>query len=320
MDRREHGEQEVSLTRALVIGSSGQVAAAFRESLQTRGVDFLSSSSHAAAGALPLNLADPASIHAFFKAAGDEPAEVFLAGALTHVDRCEDERELCHAMNAEGPALIAAECRSRGHKLTFFSTEYVFGNAEYEGGAVGPFSETDPPAPSSYYGACKWEAEKRIQETLGGEALIVRTTMVFSWAPQGNNFLMQYIRQLSDIAGGGSPPVFRIPEDQISTPTYAPFLAEATLALRGEGANGVFNIVGSDLLSRRELVERVIAEFGFDRAKSLGGFRFLKTADLGQKARRPLTGGLKMAKAESFGVKAMALTEAFARIRALRGG
>ena len=43
----------------------------------------------------------------------------------------------------------------------------------------------------------------------------------------GNNFLMQYWNQLSALREGKNPPIFRIPEDQISTPTYAPYLAEA---------------------------------------------------------------------------------------------
>ena len=306
------------MKRAIVLGDSGQVAGALKDSLRSRGVAVVSTSSRGTPGTLPLDLGNPDSIRSFFRGAG-EPAEVFLAGALTHVDRCEEERELCRRMNAEGPALVAEECRARGHKLTFFSTEYVFGDAEYSGGAVGPFGEDDPPAPTSYYGECKLAAERSIERILGGEALIVRTTMVFSWSPSGNNFLMQYYRQLSEIANGKTPNVFRIPEDQISTPAYAPALAEQVCQLREKGAAGIFNLVGSDLLSRRELVERVIAEFGFDRAKSLEGFRFLKTSELAQKARRPLTAGLTMKKAAASGIRAWSLEDAFADIRPRRG-
>jgi hypothetical protein len=63
----------------------------------------------------------------------------------------------------------------------------------------------------------------------------------------------------------------------------------------------------------------VIERFGFEREKSLAGFRFLKTAELGQKARRPLTAGLRMDKALRFGVKTVSLAEAFADIEKLRG-
>jgi dTDP-4-dehydrorhamnose reductase len=305
------------MNRAIVVGDSGQVAGALKDSLRSRGLGVVSTSSRATPGTSVLDLGNPETIRAFFRAAGG-PAEVFLAGAFTHVDRCEEERDLCRRMNAEGPALIAEECRAHGHKLTFFSTEYVFGNAEYEGGGVGPFSETDSPAPTSYYGECKLAAEREITRILGADALILRTTMVFSWNPAGNNFLMQYYKQLKEIAEGKSPAVFRIPEDQISTPTYAPAIADAACTLREKGSSGIFNLVGSDLVSRRELVERVITEFGFDRAKSLEGFRFLKTSELGQKARRPLTAGLSMKKAEASGIRAWSLADAFGDIRPRR--
>lgn len=309
--------------RAIIIGSSGQLAAAFRAALATRGADVLSSSSHDTPGALPLNLGSRDSIRAFFRAADERqtgPREIFLAGALTHVDRCEKERELCHSINTEGPIWVAEECKTRGHKLTFFSTEYVFGNAEYEGGAVGPFSEEDSPSPTSYYGACKLEAERGIRDVLGDSgALIVRTTMVFSWAPKGNNFLMQYFGQLNAVAEGREPALFRVPEDQISTPTYAPYLANDTLRLRESGVGGIVNLVGSDLISRRELVEKVTEHFGFDHRKNGSGFQFLKTAELGQAARRPLTAGLRTEKAARLGIKARALAEAFSDIDRLRG-
>lgn len=313
----------MSLGASVLIGSSGQVARSLAATLKKRGAPLLQASSSNSPGSVPLDLANADSVRAFFREAetryGKKPLEVFLAGAMTHVDRCEEERDRCRLINEEGPGVVAGECAARGHKLTYFSTEYVFGEAEYHGGAVGPFSESDPPAPTSFYGQCKLGGEKRIQEILGLEgALILRTTMVYSWDPKGNNFLMQYLRQLEEIRAGHQPPVFKIPEDQVSTPAYAPALAEAACLLREKGAGGIFNLVGPDLLSRRQLVERVIHAFGFDAEKSLAGFRFLKTAELGQKARRPLTAGLTMDKAKSFGVAPRSLESAFAEIQALR--
>ncbi len=310
------------MKRAMVIGSSGQVARGLVEALRARDVDTLISSSSGKPGSLPLDLSVPTSIQEFFRAAESrwpgEKVEVFLAGAMTHVDRCEAEREKCEKINALGPELVAKECKRRGYPLTYFSTEYVFGGAEYEGGAIGPFTELDPPAPTSWYGACKLRAEQSVLETLGQDALVVRTTMVFSWDTQGMNFLMQYLRQLEDIHQGKSPAIFRVPQDQISTPTYAPWLAEAVCALREKGATGIFNLVGSDCLSRKALVERVIEAFGFDRAKSLAGFQFLQTAALGQAARRPLTAGLTVEKARAFGCPPLSLAEAFAEVKKLR--
>lgn len=308
--------------QSLLIGSTGQVARALLEALRSRGESPLRASSSGAAS-LELDLARPETVQSLFlhldSTFPGEKFEIYLCGAMTHVDRCEDERDRCRQINELSPGLVAEECKRRGHALTYFSTEYVFGEAEYQGGAKGPFRESDPPAPTSWYGHCKLGGENRVLAALGPQgALVVRTTMVFSWDPGGNNVLMQYLNQLQDIRDGKSPPVFRIPEDQISTPTYAPFLAESVLRLRERGETGIYNLVGSDLLSRRELVERVIEEFGFDREESLGGFRFLKTKELGQKAKRPLSAGLTMQKARAAGIEPWTLDRAFRHVRSLR--
>lgn len=310
----------MSFRRAIVIGSSGQVSRALAEDMADREVIF--TSSKGAGGTIPLDLGDAASIKKAFAAIeqkiGNGPAEVFLAGALTHVDKCEQEKDLCQRINHEGPALVAAESKARGYGLTYFSTEYVFGGAEYEGGEVGPFSESATPHPTSVYGRSKLEAEQAVQSIFGKDALIVRTTMVFSWDPKGMNFLMQYLRQLEAVATGTFTP-FRVPIDQISTPTYAPALAQATVELRDQGIGGIFNLAGSDLLSRGELVERVAKRFGFSAELAGRAFQFVKTADLGQAAVRPLTAGLSVEKARAAGVRVDSLEKAFADVLALRG-
>jgi len=305
----------VSFTKAIVIGSSGQVSRALRLALSGKEVIFTSSSGEGSS--LKLDLGDAESIREAFlhisRRMGSEAVEVFLAGAMTHVDNCEREQDKCKRVNSDGPIQVARECKALGFGLTYFSTEYIFGGAEYEGGPVGPFSETDSPYPTSFYGQCKLEAEEGIREIFGEDALIIRTTMVYSFDPSGMNFLMQYLRQLEN----GEKP-FRIPIDQISTPTYAPALAEATVALREKSVGGIFNLVGPDLLSRRELVEKVAAAFGFSPADVNAKFQFVKTSDLGQAARRPLTAGLRIDKARTFKLRLDSLDEAFAEVGALR--
>jgi dTDP-4-dehydrorhamnose reductase len=137
--------------------------------------------------------------------------------------------------------------------------------------------------------------------------------MVYSWDPKGMNFLMQYLRQLENPQ---SP--FRIPKDQISTPTYGPALAEAVVSLRDQGIGGTFHLTGPDLLSRQALVEKVAAAFGFSEARLQAAFQFVKTSELGQAARRPLTAGLKTDKARAAGLHLDSLDEAFAKIKRLK--
>ncbi|MDA8131634.1 MAG: SDR family oxidoreductase [Elusimicrobia bacterium] len=258
--------------RALIIGASGQVGGALSSLCVRRRIEVYGTS-RAGQGFLYLDLGSPESVKdAFAKA---RPDLVLLASAFTNVDGCEREPERARRINAEGPALVAEECRKAGSKLVYFSTEYVFD------GKNGPYAEEDPAGPVSVYGRTKLEGEKACLELPG--ALAVRTTVVFSHDPDSRNFVMQLIS--SRRAGAR----MRVPSDQYSNPTYAPELAAAVLDLVDKGASGVYNVVGPDRLNRYEFALKACAAFGFDPA-------FLEpklTSELGQLAPRPLNAGLK---------------------------
>ncbi len=301
----------------VVIGASGQVARALRNEFAKHGESVVFTSSKPSAEQF-LNLSDLASIDSFFAkqslAAG---AHIYLVGALTHVDRCETEQALCRAINVLGPVRVGEICAKRGYKLCYFSSEYVYGEAEYQGGRVGPFLETDPAAPTSYYGASKLEAEQLLQKIPSLDLLVIRTTMVFSFDQDGMNYFMQLFRHLQKLERGEASPTFKIPVDQISTPTYAPALAQATIALM-QMEMGIFHVVGEDCLSRKAFLERICQEFGFSKEKYLPGIEFLETKQLGQAAKRPLTAGLSVEKAKRAGVRIWNLAEAFQEIRTLQ--
>ncbi len=311
----------------LIVGSSGQVAQALMQDLRRRGIPFWTTTSKkekVTKDCRFLDLASRESIEKTFQEFArffpGKDIDVFLPGALTHVDRCEQEPELCKKINTDGAVAVAEECAARGYRLCFFSSEYVFGGAEYEGGSVGPFRETDPPFPTSVYGRSKLEAERALLSLSPSfQPLVIRTTMVFSWAPEGLNFFMQLYRQLEKSKNGAPEQIFKIPVDQISTPTYAPALAQTSFELMQKGEHGIFHIVGKDLLSRRDFLERIVGEFSFPREAMDRGFTFVKTSSLGQAAKRPLTAGLKTERAEKSGVKIWPLEEAFREIRVLKG-
>lgn len=303
---------------SIVIGKSGQVGRGLVHHLEREGHAVFSTSSKP--GGIFLDLADAKSIDSAFVelqkvVMGDAP-RVYLAGALTHVDLCEEKPDLCRQMNALGPIQVAELCKRFGWDLTFYSSEYVFGAAEYRGEKGGPFTEEDSPDPCCEYGRAKLEAERGILSILP-EALVLRTVMVFSWDPTGMNFYMQYIRHLQNLQAGKKS-TFRIPEDQISTPAYGPALSRASIELTKQKAKGIFNVVGPDMLSRKDLVFRVAESGNFSRSLVEEGFDFVKTADLRQKAQRPLTAGLTTEKAKKLGVTLPSLQDAFKEIQALR--
>lgn len=303
---------------AVVIGRSGQVGRGLVDYLSRSGFHVFATSSKS--GPNLLDLGNSSSINQCLQSIrGELPkgqVRVFLAGALTHVDLCEEKPDLCRQMNALGPIRVAEICKKFDWELSFYSSEYVFGAAEYRGEAAGPYSEEDSPEPCCEYGKAKLEAELGILNILPS-AQIIRTVMVFSWDPKGMNFFMQYLRHLENFSKNSSA-VFRIPEDQISTPTYGPALSAASVDLARAGKAGVFNLVGPDLVSRKELVYRVAESCGFSEELVEKAFQFVKTKDLQQKAKRPLRAGLKTYKADALGIRLPSLQKAFEEIQKRR--
>lgn len=85
-----------------------------------------------------------------------------------------------------------------------------------------------------------------------------------------------------------------VPTDQITSPTYAPNLAQAVLELAESDACGIRNVAGPDMVDRYSFAVATAPIFRFpdDLIKSV------VTTELGQAARRPLRAGLKVDKAQ----------------------
>ena len=131
--------------------------------------------------------------------------------------------------------------------------------------------------------------------------LSVRTTVVFSFSPGDRNFVMQLLERL----GAGQP--MRVPDDQVSSPTYAPFLGEALARLAGT-ASGVLNVAGPEVLDRVTFARRLARALGLDPALVAPA----RTSELGQRARRPLSAGLRIDRLRALGVEPPSLDEALA--------
>lgn len=281
---------------SIIIGTNGQVGSALLHEFRERNESIWCTSrtfvTDFGEGKFFLDLEKNESITALFAAFAKEypgaTTTVYLTGALTHVDRCEAEPDLCERINVQGPLKVISECEKYGHRLVFFSSEYVFGEAEYhDKNEIGPFVESDPPAPSSVYGKSKLTVEQAIQKSRLQKPLILRTTMVFSAEdPKKMNFVYQILQRLE------SGEKIRVPSDQISTPSYAPDLVKAAMDLVARGESGVFHLVSAEkAISRPEFVQ-MIAEMAGKKVAA-GQLEAISTAEMKQPARRPLTAGLK---------------------------
>lgn len=267
--------------RALVIGASGQVGTALLAALATRRHEAAGTyARHPAPGLTPLDIADPAAVEGAVGAA--RPDWILCAGALTAVDYCEEHPEEARAINRDGALAVARAGQRLGAGFVFFSTEYVFD------GAAGPYAEDDPAHPLSEYGRSKWEGERAILDEIE-RALVVRTTVVYGPDRQEKNFVYQLLRACRSGQG------MRIPADQVSSPTYNVDLAAATVECCERDLRGVYHLAGDGVLDRFAFARLACQVFELDASRLTP----VPTAALGQKAPRPLRGGLRIAKARA---------------------
>jgi dTDP-4-dehydrorhamnose reductase len=266
--------------RSLMIGAFGQVG---RQLVSMVGADRVIASSRqgGADGSIRLDLAsfaDDTRKAAALVEALDLDA-VYCLGAMTGVDGCESEPNSAMRINCYAPAAFAEAAASHDIPFIYFSSEYVFD------GAGGPYDEDAAANPINAYGRSKFLGERAVTER-HPNALIVRTTVVYGPDPRERNFL--YALRKALLSGS----VFPAAADQISTPSYNRDVAAAVVALVRAGAGGVFHVVGPERLSRFDFAARAAGLMGLDCGKIIG----LSTAELGQRAPRPLNAGLSGAK------------------------
>lgn len=207
------------------------------------------------------------------------PDLIFLPAAFTNVDLCEEKKELCFRINVEGVQNVVDAIKDTKTKLVYFSSDYIFN------GHGGPYIESDIPDPLSVYGKSKLEGEKVILKNTNN-FLIIRTTGIYGWEPQQKNFVVNLIKKNSEKIN------VYVPIDQVTTPTYAGDLAEVVWKIVKMNKNGIYNVVGSDLLSRLEFANLAAEVFGLEKKFIIG----VNTEAMGKKAVRPLNGGLTISK------------------------
>jgi len=261
----------------LVIGASGQVGEHLLRALGGNGVGTYFE--HPLPGLARLDARDERAVKALLREV--RPEVVYVPASEPNVDLCEREPDATAAVNVGVVEAVARALHGTSARLVFFSTDYVFD------GAHGPYAEDDEPNPLSEYGRQKLAGERWTLETEGG--LVVRTAVVYGWERQAKNFVVRLID--ADRTGAH----WRVPADQVGSPTYAPNLAQAVVELARSGAEGVFHVAGSRPASRYDFAVEAAQVFGLETVV----LEPVATADLGQTASRPLSAALHVDKAQA---------------------
>ncbi len=212
-----------------------------------------------------------------------EPEIVINCAAYTNVDKCETEREFSWKINVDGVKNLIIAARRSDSKIIHFSTDYIFD------GKNGPYSEVSVPNPISFYGREKLASENAIV-TSDIKYTVIRTLVLYGI---GNNVKPNFALWMLEELRNNRP--VNIVTDQISNVTMIDDLAFGTLKIVEKGCTGIYNIAGSDILSRFDFAMKMCEVFKLNKELVIP----ITTASLNQPAPRPLKSGLITLKMES---------------------
>lgn len=202
--------------RLLIAGWQGQVAQALIRVAPSRA--------DIAACAIGRPALDICEVRTIERALSDiKPDLVINTAAYTDVDKAEAEPERAMALNCEGARLLAESAATRNIPILHLSTDYVFG-----GTSSTPYVETDATTPATAYGRSKLAGEDAVRAA-NPKHIILRTAWVYS--ELGRNF----VKTIMTTARDGKP--LRVVADQYGSPTYAPHLVDAMLAIAARLTN-----------------------------------------------------------------------------------
>lgn len=225
----------------LVTGANGQLGSEIRElAAQFSDFDFLFTD-------LPeLDITNETDVTSYFRK--NKPDVIVNCAAYTAVDKAESEPEPAFRINAEAPAILAAQAAATGALLVHVSTDYVF-----DGTGSRPYLESDPTNPASVYGKSKLAGEEAVR-TSGGNAIIIRTSWLYS--AFGNNFVKTIMKR------GTEQGWLRVVDDQFGSPTYARDLANAILSLipKAKANSGIeiFHYANAGIISWFDFAKAIV--------------------------------------------------------------
>jgi len=205
--------------RILVTGKNGQLGRSIHKLVNTDSKidNNQSSNEFIFVGREELDLSNESSISHYFDS-NDRFDVIINCAAYTAVDKAEEEQELANQVNHLAVKQLAGIAKEQKAKLIHISTDYVF-----DGTGSKPYKETDKTNPINVYGKTKLAGEKALQEIMPTNAMIIRTSWVYS--EYGNNFVKTMLRL------GKERDEINVVSDQIGSPTYATDLAKAILKI-----------------------------------------------------------------------------------------
>ncbi|MDM8544231.1 dTDP-4-dehydrorhamnose reductase [Desulfococcaceae bacterium HSG9] len=179
-----------------------------------------------------------------------KPSLLINAAAYTNVDKAETDKKAAFAVNRDGSAVLARQCRIDKIPLIHVSTDFVF-----DGLKKRPYLENDPIAPIGVYGQSKAAGEEVVRAQLKNH-IIVRTAWLYG--VHGHNFVKTMLRLAQERE------TIRVVDDQYGCPTSAFDLAEALLTIAGrirdnaEITFGTFHFCGKGIATWFDFTKEIV--------------------------------------------------------------
>lgn len=211
-----------------------------------------------------------------------KPNVIINTAAITNVDGCEDNKELCYDVNVRAVENLSNICYELNAHLIHFSTDFIFD------GENGPYKENDIANPLSFYGKSKLESELIVKQSKANST-ILRTIILYGTADnlQRNNIVLWGRKALKE------GQTLNIIDDQYRSPTLAEDLAMACKLVVEKKAFGVYNVSGKDIMSIFEMIGRMADFYNCSKAN----INRISSDTLNQKAKRPPKTGFILDKA-----------------------
>lgn len=228
--------------KVLVTGAEGQLGYDVVERLSMLGIEAIGVDID------DFDITDQVQTNEYFQKV--KPDVVVHCAAYTAVDKAEDEKEKCYAINVKGTKNIAEACKKIDAKMVYISTDYVF-----DGQGNEPHSEDKPTNPVNYYGYTKEQGEIIIRELLE-KFYIIRTSWVYG--SNGRNFVKTML-QLAE-----SRSQINVVNDQIGAPTYTKDLAVLICDLLQTTKYGIYHGVNEGYCSWYEFAVAIFEKAGIN--------------------------------------------------------
>lgn len=156
----------------LVTGATGLLGSALLQELEERGHNVDAMSADVRDARALKNIA----------AQGQAYDWIIHAAAVTNVDQCEEDRQVCYDTNVLGTKNVRDAASAMKARLLYISTVSVFS------GETGNYKESDLPYPKNYYNLSKLLGEQLVLEYALGSVLRANIIGAHPKGSRGKNF------------------------------------------------------------------------------------------------------------------------------------